>query len=202
MPLQIYDKEKILDVCMGVFAQNGYDNTSVSMLAEAAGVSKALIFHHFKSKKELYMSLLDQCFQKARPIFESYTKIESEDFFEVKEKVSMIKFRYYKENPDVYKVIMEAFYKKPDELKEEIEEKYGVIMYERRKILERMFEKVPLKEGVDRKQAFELVTIILDHFDDKYLSGIEDNDIMDDRYFERFLEERNSFISMIRYGIQ
>ena len=36
MPLQLYDKEKILDTCLTVFARHGYENTSVAMLAEAA----------------------------------------------------------------------------------------------------------------------------------------------------------------------
>jgi len=36
------------------------------MLAEAAGISKALIFHHFNSKKELYLNVLDRCFKKGR----------------------------------------------------------------------------------------------------------------------------------------
>lgn len=202
MPLQLYDKEKILDACLEVFAEHGYENSSVAMLAKAAGVSKALIFHHFKSKKELYMSLLDQCFEKARAVFGLNTLLEFGDFFEAKEKISSIKFRYFKENPKVYKVIMEAFFTVPDELKADIEEKYGVLMSSRKEMWEQMFERVPLKEGVDRKQAFELVTIVLDYFDDKYLSELGDADILDDSYFKKFIEERKSFLSMIRYGIQ
>jgi hypothetical protein len=31
-----------------------------------------------------------------------------------------------------------------------------------------MFAKVPLKEGVDRAQAFELVVLTLDYFDQKF----------------------------------
>lgn len=51
MPLQLYEKEQILDACLEIFARHGYAKTSTGMLAEAAGISKALIFHHFKSKK-------------------------------------------------------------------------------------------------------------------------------------------------------
>jgi AcrR family transcriptional regulator len=58
MPKQLYDKEQILDDCLAVFARHGYEKTSTGMLAEAAGISRALIFHHFNSKKELYLSLL------------------------------------------------------------------------------------------------------------------------------------------------
>lgn len=69
MPLQLYDKEKIIHACFNVFAQHGYANTSTTMLAEAAGISKALIFHHFKAKKDLYLNVLDRCIKKQKGQF-------------------------------------------------------------------------------------------------------------------------------------
>ncbi len=202
MPLQLYDKEKILDACLSVFARHGYDNTSTAMLAEAAGVSKALLFHHFKSKKELYFCVLDRCFEKGRTEMFVDALPEHLDFFEAKEKFSIIKFDYYKKNPDVYKVGKEAFYATPDELKAEIEEKYGTLIANKDKMWERLFEKVPLREGVDRGQAFELIMLALDHFEEKYVAGLTDENVLDETYLQRFLNERNSFLDMIRYGIQ
>jgi AcrR family transcriptional regulator len=202
MPLQLYDKEKILDACLTVFAQHGYENTSVSMLAEAAGISKALIFHHFKSKRELYLSLLDQCFEKAKAILNVDNISKSQDFFETKEKLSVTKFGYYKKNPDLYKIVREAFYSTPNELRSDIEEKYGAMIAKKNKIEEQLFEKVPLREGVDRGQAFKLVRLALDYFDNKYLSEMLDNNDLDETYFQNFIDERNSYFDMIRYVIQ
>ena len=54
MPLKLYEKEEILDACFHVFAHYGYAKTSTAMLAEAAGISKALLLHHFKNKKKLF----------------------------------------------------------------------------------------------------------------------------------------------------
>ncbi len=48
----------ILDTAMDLFARDGFDSISMSAIAEAAGVSKANIFHHFKSKDELYIQSL------------------------------------------------------------------------------------------------------------------------------------------------
>lgn len=202
MPLQLYDKEKILDACFNVFARNGYANTSTTMLAEAAGISKALIFHHFKSKKNLYLSVLDRCFEKGRNDMGLDIILENQDFFEAKEKSSITKFHYYKNNPDLMRIIIEAFYKTPDELKVEIQEKYGELLASNEKEWVKLFEKVSLREGVDRKQAFRLIMITLDYFDKKYLSDIENYEDLDETYLRDFLEERNSFLSMIRFGIE
>lgn len=202
MPLQLYDKDQILDACLTVFARYGYKNTSTVMLAEAAGVSKALIFHHFKSKKELYLSVLDRCIGKVRTELRVDALWEYRDFFEAMHKFSLIKLDYFLKNPDVYKVLIEAFYATPDVLKEDIEKKYGALITDKDKVLERLFEKVPLKEGVDRGQAFELIMIILDHLEKKYLSEVTDLYDLDETYFKSILNKMNSFLTLIRYGIQ
>ncbi len=202
MPLQLYDKEQILDACMAVFARHGYKNTSTVMLAEAAGISKALIFHHFKSKKELYLSVLERCIGKVRTELRVDALPEYRDFFEALDNFSLIKLSYFLKNPDVYKVFIEAFYATPDELKAVIEEKYNALIADKDKVLVRLFEKVPLKEGVNRGQAFELIMITLDHFEKKYLSEVTDLYVLDETYFKNILSKINSFLNMIRYGIE
>lgn len=41
-----------------LFSEQGYDAVSMSAIAERAGVSKANVFHHFKTKRELYLAVL------------------------------------------------------------------------------------------------------------------------------------------------
>lgn len=202
MPKKVYDKEQILDTCLAVFANHGYEKTSTFMLAEAAGISRALIFHHFKGKKELYLSLLDRCFEIGKVEMGFDTLPEFEDFFEAKEKFSIIKFNYYKKNPILYKFVLEAFYETPDELKIEIKEKYGTLISNKNSLWEQLFKKVKLREGIDRNQAYQLVMLALDYCDSKYISKISDDNILDEMYLQNFIEERNSFLSMIRYGIE
>jgi AcrR family transcriptional regulator len=48
----------ILDAAITVFAQRGYHGSSLDDIAGEAHVSKALIYEHFASKRELHASLL------------------------------------------------------------------------------------------------------------------------------------------------
>jgi AcrR family transcriptional regulator len=43
----------------GFFAEQGYDRASMGKLAEACGVSKALIYHYYPSKDALLFDILD-----------------------------------------------------------------------------------------------------------------------------------------------
>jgi AcrR family transcriptional regulator len=53
-------REQLLDVALGVFARNGYHDTSMNDVADAAGVTKPVLYQHFDSKRELYQALLDE----------------------------------------------------------------------------------------------------------------------------------------------
>lgn len=54
-------QQKILDVALALFAQEGYNAIPTIVIAEQADVSEALIFRHFKSKKGLLDALYQQC---------------------------------------------------------------------------------------------------------------------------------------------
>src|SRR5215472_6931311 len=51
-------REEILRAATDLFANRGFHETSMAEVARAAGVSKALIFWHFKSKEELFVAVL------------------------------------------------------------------------------------------------------------------------------------------------
>lgn len=50
--------ERILTAAETLFAEHGFDAVSMSAIGEAAGVSKANVFHHFISKNDLYLAVL------------------------------------------------------------------------------------------------------------------------------------------------
>ncbi|MDD3448746.1 MAG: TetR/AcrR family transcriptional regulator [Gammaproteobacteria bacterium] len=58
--------ESILAVAEQLFSEKGYEATSMSELAQRAGVSKANIFHHFHSKRELYLAVMQAACKDSR----------------------------------------------------------------------------------------------------------------------------------------
>jgi AcrR family transcriptional regulator len=53
-------RESILNAANIVFGQRGYDTVRIDDVAAAAGISKALIYEHFRSKQELYAELMNR----------------------------------------------------------------------------------------------------------------------------------------------
>lgn len=52
-------RQVILEAARSAFADGGYHETSLEAVAERAGVSKALIYEHFDSKRELFHAMLE-----------------------------------------------------------------------------------------------------------------------------------------------
>ena len=50
---------QILQVAIELFAKQGFSGTTTKKIAEEAGVSEAMVFRHFATKKELYHAILD-----------------------------------------------------------------------------------------------------------------------------------------------
>ena len=51
---------QLLDAASEVFASKGYHAAAMDDIADAAGVSKPVLYQHFPSKLDLYLALLDQ----------------------------------------------------------------------------------------------------------------------------------------------
>jgi AcrR family transcriptional regulator len=52
-------REQLLAVALKVFAQRGYHTTSMNDIADAAGVTKPVLYQHFDSKRALYTATLE-----------------------------------------------------------------------------------------------------------------------------------------------
>ena len=50
-------RDRILDVALELFKEQGYDATSLREIAERLGVTKAALYYHFKSKADLLLEL-------------------------------------------------------------------------------------------------------------------------------------------------
>lgn len=57
-------KEKILNRSSELFADFGFFGTSMGAIAKSLNVTKAALYYHFKSKKQLYLEVLNRAFQK------------------------------------------------------------------------------------------------------------------------------------------
>ena len=52
-------REQLIEVATGLFAERGYEETSIEAVLAAAGVSRGALYHHFAGKDALFEAVLE-----------------------------------------------------------------------------------------------------------------------------------------------
>ncbi len=117
-------QQAIINAGYRVFSQNTYKNSPMSEIAEEAGISKSLLFHYFRNKKELYLYLWDKCAEMTIEFLTWYGCYEQQELFESMERGMRAKMEIIRRHPDMAAFTIKAFYEKDAEISAAIQESY------------------------------------------------------------------------------
>ena len=109
-------QQAILNAAYRVFSQNSYKNSPMSEIAAEAGISKALLFHYFHNKKELYLYLWDNCAETTIEYLTRYGCYEQTELFESMERGMRAKMEIIRLYPNMGIFTIRAFYEKDPEV--------------------------------------------------------------------------------------
>ena len=64
-------KERILDAALTLFAENGYNGTSVEQIAGVVGIKAPSLYKHYKGKEDILNALIDSAEERYEEMFGS-----------------------------------------------------------------------------------------------------------------------------------
>lgn len=70
-------KEQILQTALKLFAEGGYEATSISKIAKEAGVAKGLMYNYFESKEQLMEEIIFLAMKKMAGLFSAVQEQEN-----------------------------------------------------------------------------------------------------------------------------
>ncbi len=82
----------ILEVAAKLFAKKGYDSTSIQDILEETKLSKGAIYHHFKSKEDIFITICDKI---AEENIEHLSKIKMRKDLNGKDKLKAVFFNAF-----------------------------------------------------------------------------------------------------------
>ena len=119
--LPLDKQEKIINAGFRVFSQNSYKKSPMSEIADAAGISKSLLFHYFYNKRELYLFLWDKCMEITASSLKENLSFHSDDLFEMMFKGLKIKADIMRQYPDLGTFVVKSYYEKDSDVCEDIQ---------------------------------------------------------------------------------
>jgi AcrR family transcriptional regulator len=107
-------RRQLLDVALASFAEHGFHETSMNDVAEAAGVTKPVLYQHFRSKRELFGELLADV---GREVQDAITKAvaAADTSHEMVDLGFAAFFRYVDEHRDAFRLFWAQGFGRDDE---------------------------------------------------------------------------------------
>ncbi len=119
--LPVEKQEAIINAGFRVFSQNSYKKSPMSEIADAAGISKSLLFHYFHNKKELYLFLWEKCGRITIESLEKSGCYYQKDLFDSMYKGMKAKIEIMRLYPDLGNFVVKAFNEKDPVISQDIQ---------------------------------------------------------------------------------
>jgi AcrR family transcriptional regulator len=97
-------RQQLLDIGRRLFAERGFEGTSIEEIAAQAGVSKPVVYEHFGGKEGLYAVVVDR--EVDRFLTMATRLLAGEDTREKFEAAAIMLLRYIEENADGFRILV------------------------------------------------------------------------------------------------
>nr|WP_244374880.1 TetR/AcrR family transcriptional regulator [Anoxybacillus flavithermus] len=202
-------KKLIIHVTIEEFAQHGYDRASTDVIVNRAGISKGLLFHYFKSKKNLYLYVVHYAKELlAEKTMEAVNEIRCNDFFERIKQIVLIKQQIFMKYPHETQLVIDAVANPPKTVKKEMEqllakhyETYAEDFQLQHIFLKDLLQKEALRDDVCVETVARMTMLIVEQLSNKYMQLYKHKQYDPIRQGDLLVRELEGYVNIIKYGI-
>lgn len=171
-------KEKqnaIINAGFRVFSESSFKKAPMSEIAREADISKSLLFHYFRNKKEFFLFLYDYGMNLILERAREEVTLEDTDFFEIFIKSVKVKCKLLKEYPHLSRFTMRPLYEEDAEIQQALKDKLNEVTDASGfTILERI-DRFRFKDEVDIEQLLNVVVNCGDGYMKNNISKLDTN---------------------------
>jgi len=153
-------QDLIRNSAMTEFGAGTFKKTSADSIAKRAGVSKALLFHYFKDKRELYLYLFQYAIDES--VGKYFTKAlyyGETDFFLALEEGHRIKMELVRRHPGLFRFVMRAYYEHDSVLTPKLRKKLDDVLEQTTNSFLARMDLYKFKDGVDPRMVVRLLML-------------------------------------------
>ncbi|HFI0237308.1 TPA: TetR/AcrR family transcriptional regulator [Streptococcus suis] len=187
-------REMIIAVALREFAVKGYKGFVINELCKIDGISKGVLYHNFSGKSDLYLTCVQESFEKALAMFmgEDGQVPSLADYMERCH-------QFYQQYPEHSHIFFEAMIATPEELAAEIVPQKAVFLDLNEQVCQKLLSEFKLKDHIDEKRAMAYLRLIQDMFLSYYLTVSSDSSLTN--LVAGYEHQLSQVLDMMIYGI-
>ena len=147
-------QRKIINAGYRVFGEYSYRKSPVGEVAKEAGISKSLLFHYFRNKKEFYFFLWKEAIRTSEEFLEGWERAEGDPFFDILEGGIARKIRILEAYPKLSAFVMKAFYETDREVAGQIQEICSELLWKYNEIVLNALDSEEFIPGLDLQMMY------------------------------------------------
>lgn len=113
-------RQRILTAAIAEFSEKGYEGASLSAACAQNGISKGIVYHHFKDKNELYLLCVKTCFESLTTYLKTALQAYSGPDEGRMQYYFAARLRFFAQQPQYLGIFTGAVFQPPEALSAEI----------------------------------------------------------------------------------
>lgn len=193
-------RQRIIEAAMQEFSAKGYAGASLTTVCAERGISKGIIYHHFKDKDEIYLLCVKECFnalteymKKVRDSLDEEPEQRLLDYFDAR-------LRFFAENPVYLGIFADAVFNPPKALAAEIavcRKKFGEL---NAAVLTEFLNGSELREGLEVSAIVEDFRAYMDFFNLRFKDELE-NEAPTELLLKKHEERCHRRLEILLHGV-
>ena len=151
-------KRKIFETSMKLFAEKGYEATSVEDITATVGVAKGTLYYHFSSKEEIFNFLIEEGTKLLLNSVEIKTE-KLENYLDKVKAIALIEVKILMKYEDFITILLSQFWGK-EEINKTCKKQVFKYISKIEQIVEEGMQKGEIKKGDSKAVAAEIYGLI------------------------------------------
>ena len=164
-------RQRILEAALEEFSQKGYEAASLNNVCAEKGISKGIIYHHFKDKDALFLLCVEDCFTQVSAYLQETAEALSGTAQEKLAAYFDARLRFFALHPVYLGIFAEAAFNPPAALAEEIARRRQAFDRLNADVLTGVLGKASLRAELSAETVVEDFRMYMDYFNLRFRSA-------------------------------
>lgn len=148
-------RRRIMDSALSEFSEQGYGASSINAICASQDISKGIIYHYFKTKDDLFLSCVEECFDRLTEYLRTHIQLERGSIEERLEGYFTARLAFFQEHSVYQRIFCEVVMTPPAHLKAEIRKRKQEFDELNIRIQDQLLAPVSFRSHITKEEVIE-----------------------------------------------